>query len=95
MIFFPAIVLDGKLFEAVGPSNRLKLFERNHVLLFFSRRSKTLGEDKSFIVDVVTKNYFRPYTALIVRDIRIIRNYFTRYNKRLMNEADYAVNNLP
>jgi hypothetical protein len=93
--FFPAIVLDGQLFEASGPSERVRLHERNHIILSFSRRSKTLGEDRSFMIDIVTKRYFRKYVDLIKRDINVIRDEFKENKEYLMYEADSIVETLP
>ncbi len=94
-IFFPVIVLDGQLFEASGPSERLQLHESNHIILNFSRRSKALGEEKAFMIDVVTKEYFRQYIAIVTRDIETIRNHFKKKRQHLIDRADSLVENLP
>jgi hypothetical protein len=90
-IFFPTIVLDGELFEATGPSTSVRLTERQHMLLSFSRSSKPLGTVKSFLVDVVKKENFRDYLRTLDSDIRVIRRYFAANRTEFAGNADALV----
>ena len=92
LVQFPVIVLDGQLYEAVGPTERIRLLRRKHVVLSLTRRSKNLDEDLEFVIDVVTKPFFRDFTQLIKRDIGTLHRHFQ--DKRLVTKADSLVENL-
>nr|MDO8100390.1 hypothetical protein [Candidatus Njordarchaeota archaeon] len=95
MVYFPAIVVDGKLYEATGPTEDLRLLEREHMLLSISRRSKHLGaRPRQFLMDVVRKEYFRRYEKLLEQDIKAINDCFKRNRKRFASYADDFVERL-
>ena len=95
-VFFPAIVLDGELFEATGPSANVRLTRSHHVLLSISRRAKPLGPSmKDFLIDVVRKENFGDYMKMVKSDIVLIKKYFSTNRARLAKEADEAVERLP
>jgi hypothetical protein len=94
-VFFPAIVLDGELFEATGPSTNVRLTRRHHMLLSFSRRSKPLGSVKSFLVDVVKKESLRHYLKMLELDITATRKYFSANRTEFASNAGALVTGLP
>jgi hypothetical protein len=94
-LYFPAIVLDGDLFEATGSSRSVRLTERHHMLLSFSRRSRALGSVKDFLVDIVRKDNFREYTSTLQSDISAIRDYFKANRERFASQAEAFVEKLP
>lgn len=87
-VHFPIVVFDGRLYEATGPSRRLILTQRQHILLYFSRRSKTLGTVKEYMIDIVTKDYFQDYLKIVKSDMRKISEYFDKNAKSLAPKAD-------
>jgi hypothetical protein len=62
--YFPVIVFDGILFEAMVTPEGLDLHERQHIL-YRARR-----EDSSLMVDVVTKSYFPKFLDMVEEDNR-------------------------
>ena len=90
ILFFPVIVFDGRLYEAtLGPQKGLSLKSAKHVLL--ERRSRLpFGghEDRSFLIDVVSRDYFRGFLGLIESDIRNIEGAVVKKKRELMEKAE-------
>jgi hypothetical protein len=95
MIYFPVIVLDGKLYEAIGPTGKLRPAARQHMILSVKRRSKALGDTRDFLIDVVTREFFPRYLKMVEGDVSVLRRWFKENQGRLMSIADSLVQALP
>lgn len=60
--FFPIIVFDGHLFEAIAEGNEINVKEQNHIQL------RTDYNEEIFIIDFVKKEYFEKFFELIEKD---------------------------
>jgi hypothetical protein len=65
---------------------------------FYFRKAKSKSsrpEEKQFMVDVVTKDYFDRYARIVEDDIGTIRAHFDRKKVALMEEVDHLVDLRP
>ena len=71
-LFYPLIVVEGDLFEAIVDGNDIDIHRRDHILFVNNRY------DYLIIIDVVTRNYLADYLKVIIRNhtdtVRIIES---------------------
>lgn len=90
-IFFPCIVFDGLMYEAIVDDDELKLEEANHLVLKTLRRSPYSVFEKGLLIDVVSKNYFNDYQKIIRKDISTLKKIFRRKATRIVREIDETI----
>lgn len=64
VFYYPTVVLDGELFEAVVEGGNIEVVERNHIQLTVSRPSPSFP----YIIDFVKKDYFGTLLETIARN---------------------------
>ena len=71
--FFPVLVYDGQLFEAIIEDDKIELEERNHILL--ERHYKPLYSDAplTYRIDIVKREFFPEFVKIIEEDIEWIQ----------------------
>ena len=87
-VYFPCIVFDGSMYEAILDSGRLKLKEAHHILLSSFYRSPYSVWEKGVLIDIVQKKYFKEYQKLIRKDVTSLRKTIRKYAKRFSREID-------
>ena len=66
--YYPIIVLDGYLFEAVIKDDKTTLKNRNHLQI------RALFDKEVYIIDVVKKEYFEAFLNILEEDHKEIVN---------------------
>jgi len=74
IMVFPVIVFNGNLYEAtLDKIGNIVLSQRKHILLARTSRLPFAGaNERSFLIDIVTKGYFEDYLKAVRLDIRNI-----------------------
>lgn len=90
-IFFPVLVFDGVLHEAIVEKNDVDLVERNHILLERHFRPFCSLEPLTYKIDVVKKGYFPGLVEIINRDIEWICDQFRTRRETLKEEIADSV----
>jgi hypothetical protein len=67
-VYFPCIVFDGSLYEAIVEGNDLQLKEVQHIILTSTYRSPYSVFEKPILIDIVHRNYFEKYLEIIEKD---------------------------
>ena len=87
-IYFPCIVFDGSMYEAILKNGKLKLEESNHLVLRTLRRSPYSVFEKSLLIDIVHKSHFGDYLKQIRKDVTSIRRTVRNRAKRIISEIE-------
>jgi len=66
--YFPCIVFDGDLYEAIVTEEGLELKEVEHLLLSTNYKSPFAIFEQIVLIDIVKKEYFDRYLKLILKD---------------------------
>lgn len=86
-MYFPCIIFDGLMYEAILEKGKLKLEESNHIVLSSSYRSPYSIFEKGILIDVVRKSYFKDYQRLIREDVtslrRIVRGNAKKFARKI------------
>ncbi len=92
---FPCIVFDGEMFEAQIKGGRLKLQKIQHVLLPTSQPSKYCQYDRSFLIDVVHKSFFKAFLREIDNSAKSLRDAAKRKETVILDNLDKIEQSLP
>jgi len=87
-LYFPCIVFDGVMYEAIVKNGGLELEEAKHLVLRTLRRSPYSVFEKSLLIDVVQKSYFKDYLKLVRKDVTSIRRIVRNRAKRIIREIE-------
>lgn len=79
VFFFPIIVFDGKLYEAVLKDKRLGLKRANHTTVLSFYRPRHAPHRFPFFIDVVQRNYFPKFLRLIEKEIELVSEKIKSY----------------
>lgn len=86
-VYFPCIIFDGLMYEAILEKGKLRLEESNHIVLSSSYRSPYSIFEKGVLIDVVHKSYFKDYQRLIRKDVislrRIVRGNAKKFARKI------------
>jgi hypothetical protein len=82
LYFFPILVFEGKLYEAVVQNNELQLHETNHILLERFYKPTYANYPLSYKIDVVTEDSFPELMKYIDNDILWIQREFSRNSEK-------------
>lgn len=85
-IYFPCIVFDGEIFEAIVYKGELELKKRKHLILTSQYRPSYSVWEENFIIDIVHKSYFRDYLKKIRRDIESLSETAVKNRDYLVSE---------
>jgi hypothetical protein len=83
-IYFLAMALDGRLYEAVVNDGGVSLYPRDHILLAAQRHWVT--GPQSYAIDVVTKQYFAQYLKVLDSDIETFRSCLASIEGRILSK---------
>lgn len=86
--YFPCIVFDGAMYEAIIENGKLKLEESNHVVLSSLYRSPYSIFERGVLIDVVKKSYFKDYERLIRKDVTSLRRIVRKNAKKFAREIE-------
>ena len=87
-ISFPCIVFDGTMYEAILEDGKVELKKSNHVVLARSNRAPYSVYDLTFLIDVVTKNYFDRYMKKINNDVKSCFDMVRKRKRRILRELE-------
>jgi len=85
---YPAIVFDGRLYEAIVKADKIDLKARSHLLLKASRYSKTKRGMTHYIIDIVSRRHLCNYLRRLDHDIETLQSFFLSNEKRLRRELE-------
>lgn len=88
MFCFPCIVFDGTMFEAIVDKGRVELRESNHILLSTQSRATYSNWDLSFLIDVVTKDYFKSFLEEVNTDVKSLFSLVKKRKRKILRELD-------
>jgi hypothetical protein len=86
-IFFLAIALDGKLYEAIAQEGDVSLSPRDSILLAAKRHWST-GPQTSYLIDVVTKQSFSKYLKNLDSDIDGFRKHVASEEDMILSKLE-------
>jgi hypothetical protein len=89
--FFPCIILDGLMYDAIVDNGSLTLKESDHVVLSSQYRSPYSIYENRVLIDVVRKSYFREYQKLIRQDVESFKRVVKRQAGKLSNEIEKVI----
>jgi hypothetical protein len=93
-VYFPCIVFDGKIFEAIVERGKLELKRCNHLILTTQYRPSYSIWEQNFLIDIVHKSYFKYYLEKITRNIKALTETTLRNRDKLIKEIE-DVESLP
>jgi len=79
IFYFPIIVFDGKLYEAVLNDGQLGLKKVNHTTFLTFYRPRHAPGRLPFLMDVVQRNHFPKFLRLIEKEIELISKKIETY----------------
>jgi hypothetical protein len=71
--FFPVLVYDGQLYEAIIENDKIELEERDHILLERHHRPRYTDASLTYRIDVVKREFFTEFVKIIEKDIEWIQ----------------------
>lgn len=80
-MFFPIIVFDGPMYEFLLDEGRPRIVEASHILVSSSLRPAGTLSERRFLIDVVTKEGFKPLLERIESDICQLTAYIKGLKK--------------
>ena len=83
--YFPCIVFDGDMFEAIVENGKISLQETDHIVLSTSIPSKKNQFYMKYLIDVVRKDFFKDYLKIIEIDLQNFLN-------EIKNNCEKAIN---
>lgn len=86
--YFPCIIFDGLMYEAILDRGNLKLKESNHIILSSQYRSPYSIFDMGVLIDVVQKSYFNDYHRLIRKDVTSLRSVVRKKASNFAREVE-------
>lgn len=92
---FPCIVFDGELFEAQIKGKGISLKKVQHLLLSTSQPSPYSEWNKSFLIDVVHKDYFKTFLREIEDSTKSLRLAVKRKAFKISENTDHIRQSLP
>jgi hypothetical protein len=87
-IFFPCIVFEGAMYEAIVENGNLQLKEADHIILDTSYRSRYSVYEKTILVDVVRRSYFEDYMKLIRKDVNSIKRIVHGQSQKITRKIE-------
>lgn len=82
--YFPCIVFDGNMYEAIVEKGEILLKPTNHVILASSIPSASNNYYMNYLVDVVQKDFFKEYLGMVISDVqRLIDTMVNQREKAL------------
>jgi hypothetical protein len=87
-VFFPCIVFDGTMYEAIVRDGDLQLKESDHLLLRTSYRSQFAIYERSILIDVVARDHFEHYLDLIDEDVKSLCKQMNRNKLKIARKID-------
>lgn len=87
-VFFPCIVLDGSMYEAIVENDDLDLKEAKHIVLFTTYRSPYAVYDRCLLIDVVHKDYFTDYLKIIHKDEASLRTIVSKNSSKITRKIN-------
>jgi hypothetical protein len=86
ILYFPVIVLQNELFEAIEEKKKLSLSEVDHTIYEFSRFE---NDSKSFLIDVVSEKKFDEYLELVNQDMKeLLKMYLEYYRGKVLDDSE-------
>jgi hypothetical protein len=92
---FPCIVFDGEMFEAQIKGNSLGLKKVQHLLLSTSQPSPYSEWDRSFLIDVVHKDYFKTFLREIEDSTKSLRLAVKKKASKISENIENIRQSLP
>jgi hypothetical protein len=89
--YFPCIVFDGRMYEAIVESGDLSLRESDHLVLATSYKSQYSVWERNLLIDIVRKNYLETYLDLIQKDISSLKKTISKKSKSIFRRIDEIV----
>jgi hypothetical protein len=93
--FFPCIVFDGDLFEAIVSEDGLELKDTNHLLLSSTYKSPYANFERIVLIDIVKKEYFNSYQKEILKDRDHLQQCFYVVSDTLKAKIELVTEYLP
>jgi len=84
-VYFPCIVFDGRMFEAIVENGNLDLRKCNHIVLFTQHIHHYSHSYQNFLIDIVHRSYFDQYLKEIERDIKSLAEIIAKNRRKLLN----------
>lgn len=83
-VYFPCIVFDGKIFEAIVEKGKLELRKRRHLILTSQYRPSYSVWEQNFLIDIIHRSYFNYYLEKITSDIKSLAETTAKNRDYLM-----------
>lgn len=77
-LYFPVIVLQGDLYEAIEEDGKVNLTKVNHTIYEFIRYE---NDSRVLLIDIITEEYFPEYIKLLNNNTLGIRDLYINYYK--------------
>ncbi len=87
---FLALIIDRKIVESRWNGGKLELEEVEHAIMQVNYKPSYLGEPRSYLIDVVSKDYLRTYLNLLVNDIAALSPEIEKRKDFLRHYLDKA-----
>jgi len=88
IMYFPCIVFDGQMFEAIVEGTKIRLKRANHILLTTQNRTSYSNWEQGFLIDVVQKTYFEKYQRKVNRDFLSLRKIVKKNKRKIEGEIE-------
>jgi len=90
-MLFPIIVFDGKMYEAVIENGKIHVSESKHVALMTSYRTPYSIWERSFLIDVVHRDYFPNFLKVLDEDTKSFKKVVRGNKRRIEREVERAI----
>jgi hypothetical protein len=87
--FYPVLVLEGKLFEALPTRSSVRLVHRQHIQ--FRRSQFTGGTVKDYQIDVIEESFMPKYLQLVHEEGKAIARRLRRHRKEVRRAIEVIV----
>lgn len=88
IMYFPCIVFDGQMFEAIVEGTRIRLKRANHILLTTQNRTSYSNWEQGFLIDVVQKTHFGRYLRIVNRDFLSLKKLVKKNRRKMQEEVE-------
>jgi hypothetical protein len=81
--YFPCIVFQGPMYEAVVENGDVRLGKSDHIILKTLFKSPYSIYEKDLLIDVVSEEYFNNYQDLIRKDLDSLKESILKNSERI------------
>ena len=86
-MYFPCVVFDGPLYEAIIVDNDLELKEAKHLVLTSTFRSPYAIYEESVLIDIVQRSFFEEYLEIIEKDKKTLQRVVLRKSRKIIQRT--------